>query len=68
MTVVSLVLFHSSSCAQDAKEGDFRLAETRVCPASSKEEAGGNLQSPDLFPFLAPFYLVTLSYQKRLQC
>lgn len=30
MTVVSLVLFHSSSCAQDAKEGDFRLAETKI--------------------------------------
>lgn len=67
MTVASPILFHSSSCAQDAKEGDFRLAETRVCPAISKEEAGGNLQSPGLFPFLAPFFLVTLSYQKRLQ-
>lgn len=67
MTVASPVLFQSSSCAQDAKEGDFRLAETRVCPAISKEEAGGNLQSPGLFPFLATFFLVTLSYQKRLQ-
>lgn len=66
MPAVSPVLSLSSSCAQDAKEGEFRLVETRVCPASSQEEAGGNLQSPDLFPFLAPFVLVTFSYQKSL--
>ena len=64
MPAVSPVLSLSSSCAQDAKEGEFRLVETRVCPASSQEEAGGNLQSPDLFPFLAPFVLVTFPIRK----
>ena len=68
MTVVSPKLFYSSSCAQGVKEGAFRLGETRVCSASSKEEAGGNLQSLASFPFHAPFFLVTLSHQKRLQC
>lgn len=49
------------------RKGTSGYGGSRVCPAISKEEAGGSLQSPGLFPFLAPFFLVTLSFQKRLQ-
>lgn len=57
MTVASPVLFQSSSCAQDAKEGDFRLAETRVCPAISKEEAGGESPKSRFISISCHFFL-----------